>query len=265
MQLWVAVRNCRDVGRIAGIVDQNHNQTYQHCDAFFGFFECENDAETSRQLFATVFNWARQRGAKRVLGPMNPTTNDECGLLIDGFDSPPQLMMTYNPRYYESLVAAEGFSKAKDLLAFHLAVAGSPRERLERIAAKTRQRNPQFQFRAVTRKSLGDDLVKIKEVYNAAWQENWGFVPMTDAEIEFLAARLEPLLVDGRGWLAGELETVRSEQLGEVAAEFAHVHTVQRAVQVGSLDSIVPPSRLRPYLVDAIERGLARAAAGRPS
>lgn len=202
MQLWVATRNGRDVGRIAGIVDQNHNQTYQHCDAFFGFFECENDAETSRQLFAAAFNWARQRGAKRVLGPMNPTTNDECGLLIDGFDSPPQLMMTYNPRYYETLVAAEGFAKAKDLLAFQLAVAGSPRERLERIAAKTRQRNPQFQFRAVTRKSLGDDLVKIKEVYNAAWQKNWGFVPMTDAEIDFLAARLKPLLVDGLVWLA---------------------------------------------------------------
>lgn len=209
MQLWVATRNGRDVGRIAGIVDQNYNQTYQHCDAFFGFFECENDAETSRQLFATVFNWARQRGAKRVLGPMNPTTNDECGLLIDGFDSPPQLMMTYNPRYYETLVAAEGFSKAKDLLAFHLAVAGSPRERLERIAAKTRQRNPQFQFRAVTRKSLGDDLVKIKEVYNAAWQKNWGFVPMTDAEIDFLAARLKTLLVDGLVWLA--------ETVGETA------------------------------------------------
>ena len=209
MQLWVATRNGRDVGRIAGIVDQNHNQTYQHCDAFFGFFECENDAETSRQLFAAAFNWARQRGAKRVLGPMNPTTNDECGLLIDGFDSPPQLMMTYNPRYYETLVAAEGFAKAKDLLAFHLAVAGSPRERLERIATKTRQRNPQFQFRAVTRKSLGDDLVKIKEVYNAAWQKNWGFVPMTDAEIDFLAARLKPLLVDGLVWLA--------ETVGETA------------------------------------------------
>ncbi len=202
MQLWVATRNGRDVGRIAGIVDQNHNQVHQHRDAFFGFFECENDAETSRQLFAAAFNWARQRGAKRVLGPMNPTTNDECGLLIDGFDSPPQLMMTYNPRYYEALIAAEGFSKAKDLLAFHLAVAGSPRERLERISAKSRRRNPQLRFRVVSRKSLAADLAKIKEVYNSAWQRNWGFVPMTSAEIDFLAARLKPLLVDGMVWLA---------------------------------------------------------------
>ncbi len=202
MQLWLARRDGRDVGRIAGILDHHHNATHQERSAFFGFFECEDNAETSRQLFAAVLDWARAKGQSRVMGPMNPTTNDECGLLVDGFDASPLIMMTYNPRYYEGLVTAEGFTKAKDLLAFHVAVAGSPRERLERIAAKTRRRNPEFRFKSVSRKSLAADLVKIKEVYNSAWEKNWGFIPMTDGEIDFLAARLKPLLVDGLVWLA---------------------------------------------------------------
>ena len=202
MQLWIARRDGKDVGRIAGILDHNHNGTHQENSAFFGFFECENNSHTSQQLFSTVQDWARQKGVRRLLGPMNPTTNDECGLLVDGFDSPPQLMMTYNPRYYVDLVTAEGFVKAKDLLAYHINVAGIPRERLERIATKTRQRSPQFRFTAVRRKALAADLVKIKEIYNAAWQDNWGFIPMTDAEIDFLATRLKPLLVEGLVWIA---------------------------------------------------------------
>jgi GNAT superfamily N-acetyltransferase len=202
MQLWIARRDGRDVGRIAGIVDQHHNQMHQGNTVFFGFFECENNAETNRQLFGAVRAWARQKGMHRLLGPMNPTTNDECGLLVDGFDSPPQLMMTYNPRYYVELLAAEGFVKAKDLLAYHINVAGIPRERLERIAAKTRRRHPQLQFTAVRKQTLTAALVKIKEVYNAAWEKNWGFIPMTDEEIDFLAARLKPLLMEGLVWIA---------------------------------------------------------------
>lgn len=202
MQLWIARRDGQDVGRIAGILDHNHNQAHQEKSAFFGFFECENDFQTSRRLFEAVRDWARQKGMRRVLGPMNPTTNDECGLLVEGFDSPPQLMMTYNPRYYVELVTTEGFVKAKDLLAYNIDVAGIPRERLERIAAKTRQRSPQFQFTPVRRRTLATDLAKIKEVYNAAWQDNWGFIPMSDAEIDFMAERLKPLLVEGLVWIA---------------------------------------------------------------
>src|SRR6266487_3269213 len=114
MQLWIARRNGSDVGRIAGILDQNHHRMHQDHTAFFGFFECENDLQTSRPLFSAARDWARQQGAHRLLGPMNPTTNDECGLLVDGFDSPPQFMMTYNPRYYMDLIAAEGFTTAKN-------------------------------------------------------------------------------------------------------------------------------------------------------
>ena len=202
MALWVATRDGQDVGRIAGILDHNHNRSQKDNAAFFGFFECVDDAAVSRQLFDTVLAWARERGAQCLLGPMNPTTNDECGLLVDGFDSPPMFMMTYNPRYYIELVANEGFRKAKDLLAFHMDFSKCPLDRLARIAEKTRKRNPELTFTPVRKATLKRDLVKVKEVYNAAWQENWGFVPMTDAEMDFMAGRLKPLLVEGLIWLA---------------------------------------------------------------
>lgn len=201
MQLWVARRDGADVGRIAAILDHQHNRVQRDAAAFFGFYECTNDAAVSAALFDAVFDWARARGLRRVLGPMNPTTNDECGLLVDGFDSPPLLMMTYNPRYYVDLVAAAGFCKAKDLVAFHLDLSEAPLERLSRIAEKTRKRNPDLTFRPILRKTLTADLGKVKEVYNAAWEDNWGFVPMTDPEIDFMAARLKPLLAEGLVWL----------------------------------------------------------------
>lgn len=202
MQLWVASRNGEDVGRIAGIVDEHHNRTAKEPTAFFGFFETIHDAAVSRRLFEVVFEWAKKVGAKTMMGPMNPTTNDECGLLVDGFDSSPVFMMTYNPKYYVPLVEAEGFRTAQDLLAYHIDVLKIPMERLNRIATKIKQRHPELTFRPIRKKTLTADLVKIKEVYNAAWQDNWGFIAMTDEEMDFMAERLKPLLMEGLIWLA---------------------------------------------------------------
>jgi GNAT superfamily N-acetyltransferase len=201
MQLWVARRDGRDVGRIAGIVDEHYNRANDPA-AFFGFFECVNDSEVCRRLFQPLSEWARQKGLNRILGPMNPTTNDECGLLIEGFDSAPVFMMTYNPQYYVQLLEVEGFRKAKDLLAFHIQLSNIPMDRLSRLAVKVRDRNPGLLLRPVLKRTLKRDIAKIKEIYNAAWQDNWGFVPMTDAEVDFMAARLKPLLMEGLIWLA---------------------------------------------------------------
>jgi hypothetical protein len=202
MELWAARRDGRDVGRIAGIIDEEHNRRATEPGAFFGFFECVNDLEVSRRLFAAIQDWARQKGMKRILGPMNPTTNDECGLLIEGFNSPPVFMMPYNPQFYIPLVEGQGFRKAKDLLAFLIDLSTIPMDRLSRIGEKVRKRNGNLLFRPVLRKTLKQDIVKVKEVYNAAWQDNWGFVPMTDAEVDFMAERLKPLLMEGLIWLA---------------------------------------------------------------
>ena len=202
MELWIATRGGRDVGRIAGIIDNSHNKISDDNAAFFGFFECANDPQVSTRLFQTVCDWALGKRMKNLLGPMNPTTNDECGLLIKGFDSSPVFMMTYNPEYYVALIEAEGFRKAKDLIAFHIDLAAIPMDRLTRIGRKVKDRNPSLAFRPVLRKTLKQDIGKIKEVYNAAWQDNWGFVPMTDAEVDFMADRLQPLLMEGLIWLA---------------------------------------------------------------
>jgi GNAT superfamily N-acetyltransferase len=202
MALWVARRDGRDVGRIAGVLDQEHNRVQKDCAAFWGYFECIDDREVANRLFDEVSAWARAKGMKRILGPMNPTTNDECGLLIDGFDSPPVFMMTYNPRYYVGLVEGAGFRKSKDLLAYAATVDDAPAQRLDRLAATVKKRHPEVRYVPVRAKSLVKDLGKIKEVYNAAWEDNWGFVPMTDAEIDFMAERLKPLLLEGLVWVA---------------------------------------------------------------
>jgi len=201
MQLWVAVKDGRDIGRIAGIIDQHHLKYQRDESAFFGFFECTREPAVARALFEAVRSWARERGLQGLLGPMNPTTNDECGLLVEGFDAAPVFMMPYNPRYYLDLMESEGFRKAKDLLAFNIDLAKCPMSRLGRIAEKVRSRNPSLHFRRIRRRRLRDDLDKVKDIYNSAWAENWGFTPMTDAEVDFLASRLLPLVHEGLIWL----------------------------------------------------------------
>jgi hypothetical protein len=194
MQLFVARRGGEGVGRIAAIVDRGHNEFHGEKTGFFGFFESVNDSDVSGALLDAAARWARERGMDTLRGPANPTLNDECGLLIDGFDSPPVLMMTYNPRYYIELLEGAGFRKAKDLLAYWFDIGPGPLERFARINERFRKRNPDLTVRKVSKESLKADLPKIREVYNDAWEKNWGFVPMTAAEMDYMAARLKPLL-----------------------------------------------------------------------
>lgn len=201
-QLWIARRDGRDVGRIAGIIERSHNEFHSERTAFFGFFECVDDLAVSAKLFETAAEWARQKGMNRLLGPMNPTTNDECGLLVDGFDSPPVFMMTYNPRYYVRLMEAAGCTPAKDLLAFAFDLANGPKERFARFMTKFQRREPDVRIVPIAKKTLAAQLAKVKTVYNQAWEKNWGFVPMTDGEIDFMAERLKPLLRDGLAFVA---------------------------------------------------------------
>jgi hypothetical protein len=214
MQLWMAVREGQAVGRVAGVVDHTFNRVQQDRAAFFGFFEVVNDPEVSGRLLETVAVWARQRGLTRLLGPMNPTSNDECGLLVEGFETPPAIMMPYNPSYYHALLASAGFRKAKDLLAYHLNVRDTPMQRLEKLAERAKKKWPELVFRPIRRQTLAADLTKLKEIYNSAWQHNWGFVPMNDREIDFLAGRLQPLLHVDISWLVES----KSEPVGFLVA-----------------------------------------------
>jgi hypothetical protein len=194
IELFVARRDGKDVGRVAAILDRHHNEFHGEKTGFFGFFESENDRTVSDALLATAADWARGRGMEVLRGPANPSLNDEAGLLVEGFDTPPVLMMTYNPRCYVDLIEGAGFQKVKDLLAYWFDIAPEPLSRFSRINERFRKRNRDIEVRKVSKRSLKADLPKIREVYNEAWEKNWGFVPMTSEEMDFMAARLKPLL-----------------------------------------------------------------------
>jgi hypothetical protein len=194
MALWVATRGDQDVGSIAGIVDDHHTTRHRDATAFFGFFESVDDPAVSRLLVGAVRGWAGHQGMKRLLGPMNPSINEECGLLVEGFDTPPVLMMPYNPRYYPALYEYAGLTPCKDLFAYRIPIDHSRLTRLDRLAARAHARLPDVTVRQIDKRALSRDLMKIQDVYNAAWEDNWGNVPMTSAEVEFMATRLAPLL-----------------------------------------------------------------------
>jgi GNAT superfamily N-acetyltransferase len=149
-----------------------------------------------------VEDWAGARGLDAVRGPMNPSNNYECGLLVEGFARPPALMMTHNPPYYVQLIEAAGYSKVKDLYAYLSPVHGASLERLERLAERTRRRNPDLVTREVDLKDFAGEVRLVKEIYNAAWENNWAFVPMSDSEIDWLAKELKPLVLPGLTRLA---------------------------------------------------------------
>jgi hypothetical protein len=202
MQLFIARRDGRDVGRIAAILDRNHNEFHEEKASFFGYFESEDDPAVAAVLLEAAAVWGRERRMTVLRGPTNPTLNDEAGLLVDGFDSSPVLMMTYNPRSYVALIEGQGFHKAKDLLAYWFPLEEKPLQRLSRVADRFRKRASDIVVRNVSKGGLAKDLLKIREVYNEAWEKNWGFVPMTTEEMDFMAKRMKPLLVEELLWLA---------------------------------------------------------------
>jgi GNAT superfamily N-acetyltransferase len=182
------------VGRVAAIHNHAHNRIHDEQIVFFGFFECIDRPDVARELLAAVEEWAAERGAEAVRGPMNPSTNYECGLLVEGFNRPPVLMMTYNPDFYPRLVTGAGYAKVKDLNAYISPVHGGSLERLQRLAERTRARNPGLTTRGANLADFEGEVRLVKEIYNAAWEKNWGFVPMSDAEITWLAKELKPLV-----------------------------------------------------------------------
>lgn len=181
------------VGRIAAIRNDAHNQEHGDKVGFYGFFESVNDQAVANALFAVARDWVKQRGFDTLRGPMNPSVNDDCGLLVDGFDTPPTLMMPHNPRYYVELTDRAGFKKAKDLICYQSTGVELP-ERLMRAAQVVAQRKG-ITLRGLDMKRFDQEVELVKELYNAAWEKNWGFVPLTEAEIDHLAKQLKPVVV----------------------------------------------------------------------
>jgi hypothetical protein len=195
MNLLLAKRAGGIVGRIAGIIDRHYVEFHREKVGFFGFFESISDPEVAELLLSRVVGWLKGRGMEKMAGPMNPSTNDECGLLVEGFDSSPCLMMPYNPRYYPSLLEGFGLKKATDLYAYLMEESSFSQDRLNRVAQKLGRREPQLRVRPISLPNLDRELKIIKDIYNHAWSANWGFVPMTEEEIEFFAKSMKPLVV----------------------------------------------------------------------
>jgi len=193
---FLATERGNVVGRVAAIIDRNHINTHNEQAGFFGFFECLPDPSVARLLLDTAAAWLRERDIVVMRGPINPSTNDECGFLLEGFDSPPMIMMTYTPKYYLEYMEQCGMEKARDLFAYISVIRDvSAGGRLERLASGVKAKVPGLTVRPADMKNFHRELEVVKEIYNSAWSHNWGFVPMTEEEIESMAKRLKPLIV----------------------------------------------------------------------
>lgn len=194
---FLAERLGEVVGRIAAIANRLHNETHGDRVGFFGFFECVNDQGVADALLAAAAGWLRERGFDTMRGPASYSVNDECGLLVDGYDTPPTVMMPHNPPYYLTLLERAGFTKAKDLLVYQ---AGSEEryvpvpERLTRATELMAQRLG-VTVRPMNMKDFKGEVERIKALYNRGWERNWGFVPMTDKEIDHLAEAFGPVAI----------------------------------------------------------------------
>lgn len=190
---FLARRNGEYVGRIAAILNNNHNNFHHERCAFFGFFETINDQAVATALLERAADWARDKGMATLRGPANYSSNDTWGLLVEGFDSPPAILMSYNPRYYVDLIEKAGFGKAMDLYAWWMTSAHGINPKILRVGENALQEQ-HMRLRTLNMKNFWGEVETVKRLYNDAWSANWGFVPMTDAEFEFLAKDLKPVV-----------------------------------------------------------------------
>jgi len=195
-EYFLAERDGAVVGRIAAISNRLHNEIQNDKVGFFGFFECERDQTVAKALFDAAAAWCHEHGHDTLRGPESFSTNDECGLLVWGFDTPPTVMMPHNPTWYAELVEGAGFRKAKDL---HVLEGGDEAgstapERIQRATDLLLQRLG-LTIRPLNMKDFAGEVGRVKELYNACWERNWGFVPMTEHEIDHLAVQFKPVVI----------------------------------------------------------------------
>ena len=194
-QLFIAKRGDKVVGRIAGFINKSHQDRYQDGAGHFGYFDCEANPETGTALLSTVETFLKSKKAVKMIGPSSHSTNEESGLLIDGFDTPPVLMMPYGRPDYQGMFESYGLKKAIDLLAYQADLnAGYPRPKMTQSMVAHAKSNPSITFRSMDKSRFRDEVDLAMEIFNDAWSENWGYLPFTNDEINHMAKEMKPLI-----------------------------------------------------------------------
>ena len=192
---FIARKNGEVAGRITASINHLANEFHEEKVGNFGFFECIHDHRVARALLDTAYEWVRERGMTSIVGPMNFSTNDEFsspGILVEGFDTPPVVLMSHNPPYYADLIELCGYTKSKDLLSYWCDMTEVSERLVKGIERLGRGQN--VTLRTLDIKDLDAEVARIKEIYNSAWERNWGFVPMTDAEFDYMAKSIKPII-----------------------------------------------------------------------
>jgi hypothetical protein len=248
--LFLARRGRAVVGRVAAVENRWHNRHHGDRVGFFGFFECLDDDEAARELLASASEWLAARGLTTVRGPMSPSMNHECGLLVDGFDTPPVLMTPWNPPYYGDLVEGAGFRRVQDLLAYYIPAGDklAVPDRLRRLAERT-LRNTRITFRTLDVGTLEQEARKVLQLYNEAWAGNWGFVPPSWDEFWHTAKDLKAVLAADFSFVA------------EVDSEIVGFMLIAR--DINRLLRDMPSGRLWPANVLRLLRGTSKILSGR--
>jgi GNAT superfamily N-acetyltransferase len=205
-EYFIAEREGDPVGRITAQIDHRWDEFQGGSDAMFGFFETADDPEVAAALVRAACEWARQKGRNRILGPMDFTTNDEIGILIEGYERRPMILENWHPPFYKELIEGEGFGKAMDLLMWELQFGdlkeGESFDPAIHAAAEKALNEEGVRIRNISMRNLADEMRAFSDVYNEAWGSNWGFVPATDAEVEFHAKILKQVLDEDWAYIA---------------------------------------------------------------
>ncbi|MEO6882954.1 MAG: hypothetical protein ABI199_02895 [Bacteroidia bacterium] len=195
LDLFLAFKGTKIVGRIAAIRNNNHIKYTEEKEGFFGFFDVVNDFEVAEKLLDSASDWVKEEGLLSIVGPVNHSTNETCGVLIEGTDSAPFVMMTYNKAYYPAFLEKYGFKKKMDLIAYHLLTKDLSDKTVRLLTTlENRLQLKDIMIRTVNMKKFDEEIEKIKLIYNTAWDKNWGFVPMTDDEFRFMAKDMKMII-----------------------------------------------------------------------
>jgi hypothetical protein len=189
-QAFLAFQNGQCVGRIAASVDDDHNTFHKVNEGHFGYFDCIDDFQVADGLIAQAKAWLKEQGVQKIVGPVNLSTNYECGLLIEGFDEAPYIMMPYHPQYYQRLIEQAGFTKAQDLLTYHLSNTDSLLSKRQNVILRYQEKK-HIRFRPIKLKHFNAELELILDIYNDAWEKNWGFVPVKADEFYYIAKEMK--------------------------------------------------------------------------